>query len=368
VHVGLNLVFLVPGETGGMETAARQLIPALTEAAPAGWRFTAFVNRESRNEDFGAHDQVVVPVDARSRAQWVAGEQLHLPRLARHTDLVHSMGSTAPARGPFKRVVTIHDLHYKTMPEAHFGLRGLGMRVLVPLAARASHTVITDSNASRAEIVRHLKTPPEKVVVVHLGLGRPPGAATPEAELRERLDLLDRPVLLALSAKRPHKNLMTLLDGFAQLQDRPLLVLPGYPTEHEEELKARAGELGIARDVRFPGWTSDEDTEGLLRLATAFVHPALSEGFGLPPLEALARGLPVAVSDIPVLREVVGDHAAYFDPRDPAAIAGALRTVLAQPRHDGVTRFTWADAAAKTLEVYERLSRQSSTSRSRDRS
>src|SRR5688572_21117801 len=141
MHVGLNLVFLVPGATGGMEVAARALIPALRDAAPAT-RFTAFVNRRAADADLGI-DSVVVPVDAERRTEWVRGEQALLPRLAERAGcvLVHSLGSTAPARGRFVRVTTIHDLNYLMVPGAHFGVRGLGMRLLVPLAARRSTRV-----------------------------------------------------------------------------------------------------------------------------------------------------------------------------------------------------------------------------------
>jgi glycosyltransferase involved in cell wall biosynthesis len=369
MRIGLNLIFLVPGETGGMETVARELIPAMR--ALTGHTLVAFVNEEARSEDFGAHEQVVVPVRARSRAQWVLGEQRHLPSLAAGCDVVHSLGSTAPARGPFRRLVTINDLHYRTMPEAHFGLRGLGMRVLVPLAARSSHMVLTISNAARADIVRLLGVPPAKVRVVYPGIAAPSAAPTPEADLRRLHWLEDRPVLLAMSAKRPHKNIAGLLDALAQIAPpRPVLVLPGYPTEHEDELRRRAHALGVDGDVRFLGWVSDADAEGLHALADAFVHPAFSEGFGLPPVEALARGLPVACSDIPVLREVMGDEAIFFDPHAPASIAAAVRAALATPRirPRPPVRFTWEAAAAGTLEAYECLSRQSTTSRSRERS
>ena len=367
MRVGLNLIFLVPGETGGMETVARELVPAMR--ALTDHTLVAFVNEESRGEDFGAHEQVVVPVHARSRPQWVLGEQRHLPRLAAGCDVVHSLGSTAPARGPFRRVVTINDLHYRTMPEAHFGLRALGMHVLVPLAARSSHMILTISQAARADIVRLLGVPPGKVRVVYPGIAAPSAASTPEAALRRLHWLEDRPVLLAMSAKRPHKNLAGLLDALALLDaPRPVLVLPGYPTEHESELRERAHALGIDGDVRFLGWVSEADAEGLYALAAAFVHPAFSEGFGLPPAEALARGLPVACSDIPVLREVVGDDASLFDPHSPRSIADALARVLAQPRGAGVRRFTWEAAARATLTAYEDVSRQATSSRSGDRS
>ena len=169
MHVGLNLIFLVPGETGGMEVAARELIPALVAAAPEGVRFTAFVNREAAGAKDGPWGEllpsVTVPVNARNRLQWVRGEQLLLPRLAARqgVDLVHSLASTAPARGRFRRVVTVHDLIYARFPEAHAGIRDLGMRLLVPLAIRRSDRVIVDSQSTRRDLVELLGTPRERI-------------------------------------------------------------------------------------------------------------------------------------------------------------------------------------------------------------
>jgi hypothetical protein len=154
VHVGLNLIFLVPGETGGMEVAARESIPALLEQAPPGMRFTAFVNREAAAADGGPWGEllpaVTVPVNARNRVQWVLGEQTLLPALAARAgiELMHSMASTAPLWGRFRRVVTVHDLIYARFPDAHAGIRDKGMRLLVPGAVRRSHRVIADSHAS----------------------------------------------------------------------------------------------------------------------------------------------------------------------------------------------------------------------------
>jgi glycosyltransferase involved in cell wall biosynthesis len=375
MRVGLNLVYMVPGETGGMEVYARELMPALQAR---GADLVAFVNRETAGEDLGV-ETVTVPVHARNRAQWVRGEQLLLPPLARRAriDLLHSLGGTAPARGPFTRVVTIHDLHYRTMPEAHFGLNALGMRVLVPLAARTSHRVLTVSEHSRREIVELLGRPAGKVDVTPNGLGRGPTVGpTPEPALRERLGLQDRRVVLSLSAKRPHKNLAGLLDALARIprERRPVAVLPGYPTPHEAELREHARKLGIEDDVRFLGWTPDADVEGLLAMAAAFVMPSFAEGFGLPVLEAMARGVPVACSGTTALGEVAGDAALTFDPADPAQIAGAIDRLLADPGdlpargRARAAQFTWERCAELTLAAYERASRQATSSRSRDRS
>jgi glycosyltransferase involved in cell wall biosynthesis len=372
VHVGLNLIFLVPGETGGMEVAARELIPALLEEAPRGTRFTAFVNREAAAAKDGPWGEllpaVTVPVNARNRVQWVLGEQTLLPPLAVRAgvDLVHSLASTAPLWGPFRRVVTVHDLIYARFPEAHAGIRDKGMRVLVPQAAHRSHRVIADSLSTRDDLVEMLGVPAGKIDVVPLGLGGVRRAEPlSERETRARFELGARRVALSLSAKRPHKNLLTLIGALGRIptEHRPLLVLPGYPTWHEAELRARAEADGVAADVRFLGWLSGEELEGLWTLAEAFVFPSLYEGFGLPVLEAMARGVPVACAEASSLPEIAGDAALLFDPRSEQAIADALRRLLEDPalrerlRGRGLARvgeFTWERTARLTLESYRR--------------
>ncbi|HTR88920.1 MAG TPA: glycosyltransferase, partial [Solirubrobacteraceae bacterium] len=278
MHVGLNLIFLVPGETGGMEVYARELIPELLAQAPPGMRFTAFVNREAAAADGGPWRElmpcVTVPVHARDRVQWVLGEQLLLPPLAgrRRVGLVHSLASTGPTWGPFRRVTTVHDLIYARFPDAHAGLRDRGMRVLVPAAARRSRRVIAISHSTQRDLIELLGLPAGKIDVVPQGLGAVARArpALPE-EVRQHLGLGERPVLLSLSAKRPHKNLLALIGALALIEPvhRPVLVLPGYPTWHEAELRARAGALGVEGDVRMPGWLSEQELEGLWGIARA---------------------------------------------------------------------------------------------------
>jgi glycosyltransferase involved in cell wall biosynthesis len=370
-HVGLNLVFLVPGETGGMETYARELTEALRAVAP-DVRLTAFVNREAAESGAGPWGDLVpsvtVPVRARNRLEWVRGEQMLLPRLAQRAgiELLHSLGSTAPAWGRFRRVSTIHDLHYRTVPEAHFGLRALGMRALVPLSARRAHRVIADSEAVRDQLVKLVGLSPESVDVVALGLGvRPRAEPVPAEELRRRFDLGVAPLLLSVSAKRPHKNLAVLLDALALIDpdERPLLVLPGYPTEYEVELKRRAGALGLEGDTRFLGWVSPAELEGLYVAAACFVFPSLAEGFGLPVLEAMSRGVPVACSKVDPIGAVAGDAALKFDPRSARQIADAVRRLLtdrqdadrlAEAGRARAAGFTWEATARGTIKSYAR--------------
>ncbi|HWF33212.1 MAG TPA: glycosyltransferase family 1 protein [Solirubrobacteraceae bacterium] len=371
-HIGLNLIFLVPGETGGMEVAARELIPALLTQAPAGMRFTAFVNREAASASGPWGDSLpalTVPVHARNRVQWVLGEQALLPRLAarERVDLVHSLASTAPLHGRFGRVVTIHDLIYARFPEAHAGLRDRGMRLLVPSAAKRSDRVIADSQSTRDDLVELVGLDARKIDVVPLGLGAVRRAKPlSERDTRARFELGERRVLLSLSAKRPHKNLRALIDALAGLGrvERPVLVLPGYATAHEAELREHARSLGVLEDVRFPSWVSAEELEGLWALTAAFVFPSLYEGFGLPVLEAMARGVPVACADASSLPEVAGDAALLFDPRSPGQIARAVERLLSdEPLRERLRelgrrraeQFTWERAARLTLASYARV-------------
>ncbi len=371
-HIGLNLLFLVPGETGGMEVYARELIPRLLAAAPE-LRFTAFINREAAHARAGPWGEllpaITLPVSSRSRVQWVLGEQTLLPAMAARArvGLVHSLASTAPLWGPFRRIATVHDLIYARFPEAHPGLRDRGMRVLVPAAARRSDRVIAISRSTRDDLVTLLGLAPGKIDVIAEAPGTAGAVpALSEQQARERFGLGAREVVLSLSAKRPHKNLARLIGALARIEDqrRPLLVLPGYRTWHETELRERAATLGVSDDVRFLSWIGEDELEGLWALARAFVFPSLYEGFGLPVLEAMARGVPVACSNTSSLPEVAGDAALMFDPYDETAIAAAIEVLLAQDertrartRACGSARaeqFSWQRTALETLASYAR--------------
>ena len=364
-RIGLNLLFLVPGETGGSEIYVRNLLPKLAEARP-DLELVAFVNRESTGLDLGGAKVIPVDVTGRGRARRTLAEQRRLPRLVRRhgIDLLHSPGTSAPARPGVVSVVTILDVIYARHPEAHTLPMRLGMRVLVPLAARSADRVIAISHAAAAEIAAELDVPPERIDVTYLG-GRPPGPATSEGELRQRLSLGAAPVVLSVSARRPHKNLPRLIEAFASINSdpAPLLVLPGYTTPFESDLRQRVRELGIDDRVRFLGWLEDEDLDGLYGLASCFVFPSLAEGFGLPVLEAMERGVPVACSNTSSLPEVAGDAARYFDPFATSAIAGALSELLSDANlsqrlaaagRKRAEQFSWHRTARETAESYER--------------
>ncbi len=386
MRVGLDLLYLVPGQTGGRETYARELIPALVDLAPE-LELVAFVNRDAGPRlaaELGPRVRAVtLPVSARSRAQWALGE-LALVSLAAQrarVDVLHSMANFAPPWGRFRRVVTIHDLQYRAIPELLSRANRLATSALVSLAAHRAQRIVAVSSAGADEIVSGLRIARARIDVVPNGVRLPPAATglTPSplspapssrpsslsaCDLRARLRLDGRPLALAVATHLPHKNLSALIDALALIAaaDRPLLVVAGHNTD-DGGLAARAATAGVAADVRLLGPLSTAELDSLYALAACLVLPTLHEGFGLPVVEAMARSLPVACSDIPALREVGGSAALYFDPRSPAQIAAAICELISDTGLAGrlrelgrgqAARFSWAAAAEGTLASYRR--------------
>ena len=166
-------------------------------------------------------------------------------------------------------------------------------------------------------------------------------------------------VVLCVGAIRPHKNQAVLVRALPRLPEDVVVVLAGHPEPYVAELEALASELGVTERLRIAGYVDDADMEALWRLAGCAAFPTLGEGFGLPVVEALDRGVPVACSDLAVLREVGGDHPHYFPPGDVAGAARAVTAALNGPRDDPAAkawsaRFSWEAAAHGTFEAYER--------------
>jgi glycosyltransferase involved in cell wall biosynthesis len=369
MRVGLDLLYLTPGQTGGRESYARELVPALLERAPE-LELVAFVNRDAGAQlaaELGdAVKAVVLPVSERSRIQWATGE-LALVSVAaarQRVELVHSLANFAPAWGPFRRIVTIHDLQYKALPELLSWPMRTGTSALISLAAHRARRIIAVSAAGRDEIVAGLGVEPERIDVVPNGVrtaARAPGPSA-IADLREGLQLGTRQVVLAVASNLAHKNLPALLHALALIEapERPALVIAGHASD-DGNLAQHAELLGIAPDVRLLGHCSTEDLESLYALAACLALPTLHEGFGLPVLEAMARSLPVLCSDLPALREVAADAALFFDPRIPEQIAEKIREVLTHERLAQELRgrglvqaakFSWTAAAEGTLACY----------------
>jgi glycosyltransferase involved in cell wall biosynthesis len=370
IHVAWNLLFLVPGETGGLETYARHLMPALARAGAPEFRFTAVIAREAEGWEplrrIEGVDVVELPVCSRRREQWILGEQFLVPRALRANgiDLLHNLTATGPLWPGRPQVTTVHDLIYNVVPESSPGLRGAVMRRLAPAVARRSERVITDSEASARDLERIAHLDASRVRVVPIAADTV--AVVPECgpeEIRQRFQIGTRRLALCPGGMKPHKNVVRLLEALALMprDRRPVLLLPGYSTGHQETLVRRCAELGLEGDVRFLGWVDDALLEALYAAADILIFPSLYEGFGLPVLEAMMRGVPVVCSNAASLPEVGGDAVRYFDPLDVAAMAaeitlvlddGDLRARMAGAALERAGGFSWERAARETLEVY----------------
>lgn len=368
-RIGFNMLYLVPGETGGTETYARMLIPAIRAERP-DFELVAFIGRDGISaadvEAMGAKP-VKLPVSSAGRGFRTLGEQALLPLAARRNkvDLLHNLAMTAPYFSPAPQVTSTHDVIYAAHRDAHSHLMRLGQSVLVPMGARRAKRVLTLSEASADEIVRVTGARREKIDVVSIA-ARTPVAPTPEAELRERLGIGDAPFLIAPSIRRGHKNLARLLEALSQLnhEPAPALVLTGFDGGASEDLRALLQSLGLTDRVFVFGWVSDADMDGLYSAAEMLAFPPLAEGFGLPLLEAMQFGLPVATSNCSSMPEVGGDAALYFDPYSVRDIVAAierllgdaeLRAQLSAKGRERAAQFSWQRAAAQTIAIYEQV-------------
>jgi glycosyltransferase involved in cell wall biosynthesis len=368
-RVGINAVFLEP-RMGGIETYLRELVPAMARLAP-GTSFLVYCSpggqRYLEEQGWAGAPLVTHPLLGRRYTKALT-ELSVLGHLAgRQVDLLHSLAMTAPLRTRAVNVVTLADVTWIVAPDPGEAGTVRLWRVVVPPVSRRADRVIVHSEAAAEHVVKYLRVPRERIDVIPHGQGVIETASpTPEAQLRSRLKLRDGPVILTVSAKKVNKNLVRLIRAMpAVLERRPnaMLVLPGNPTSHERELRKLAAELGIAASVAVPPYVDAADLEGLYALADCFVFASINEGFGLPILEAMRRGVPVACARASALPEVAGDAALYFDPHSVPDIARALNELLADrelaARLVALGRarqaaFTWEAAATRTLESYAR--------------
>ncbi|HMV47903.1 MAG TPA: glycosyltransferase family 1 protein [Blastocatellia bacterium] len=375
MHIGID-AHAIGAQQGGNETYIRGLIRALAEVDGQN-RYTIFL------------------AEARAAAEWRDGFVRRFPNFAvrllpRPTPLVRvplalgielrrcSAGDridvlhvqyTAPPFCPAPVVATIHDLAFEHLPETFTRRGSLQLKLTVRRTAQRAARIATVSEYSRQDLLRTYRLAPEKVAVTYNGI-EPHFTAQPasqnEAEdIRHRFGI-GRDFLLAVGSLQPRKNLVRLIRAYARLRGQnhdftPQLVIVGRKLWLADEIFAEVRRQGWAEDVILTGYVADEDLPKLYRAATAFVYPSLFEGFGLPPVEAMACGTPVVTSNVSSLPEVAGDAALLIDPADEQALAAALlRIVGDQPlrarlREQGIAqaaKFTWREAAEKTLELY----------------
>lgn len=370
MKVGLDLLAIGP-RAGGIGRHAVELPGALLAVEPT-LALTLIVSRDAPPELVGAPwagdvRWVRLPVGASGRLRALA-HYGGVPALglAQRLDLLHTPTNVGPPRVPgLPAVVTVHDMIWRHAGEDWGSATAIAaMERVAVRAARWATRVQTDSEATRDDVVELAGVDPGKVDVIPLGARvRWDAPATSADELRARFALGAGPVLLVVAQKRPYKNLTAAVRAVASLGADARLVLPGARTRYEDELRALAASLDVTERVRFVDWIDDRDLEGLYRLASVVLVLSRFEGFGLPVLEAMARGAAVVCADAMSLPEVAGEAALIVDPDDQAGIDAAvarivgepgLRAELARRGRDRAAQFTWERTAAGTLASYRR--------------
>ena len=371
MRVGLNLIFL--GErAGGTGRYASELPAALLSADPS-LELHLFVSRdcpaELRERPWSQDVRWVnCPVGLRDQRSHLVFQFTALPVLAaaHRLDVLHSLANLGPAITPgVASAISLLDLIWMR-PVEDWGGTLRWQRSLHRLAAhdvRHADQMFAISHAAAEDMIGLFDLPRAHVHVTPLAANPPSVRPASERAVRAELGLGDARVLLSVAQKRPYKNLGSLIRALPDLDEDVVLVLPGAPTPHEDELKALAEQLAVAERVRFVEWLSEQQLEALYALSSAFVLPSEVEGFGLPVIEAMLRGVPVACSRIPALLEVAGDAALTFDPERQEQVTAALARLLGDPpfaqrlAERGRARageFSWARTGAATLEGYRR--------------
>jgi glycosyltransferase involved in cell wall biosynthesis len=331
----------------------------------------------ARPEDCGALGLLgenfrAVPENA---PNYSVAEQIRIPIALRRegVTLFHAPHYVLPPLVTCRSVVTIHDCIHLMFPEYLPGRLALTYaRASITLASRRATRVLTVSESSKRDILRFVDVPAEKIDVIYNAYDERFGIEPREEDVirvRERYQLHDEFVLYAGNVK-PHKNLERLIEAFNIVRRRGLdhlkLVLIGDEISKYAALRRAVHKHQLHKYVRFLGYLPEETLAVMYRLAGVFVFPSLYEGFGLPPLEAMASGTPVVTSNVSSLPEVAGNAAVLVDPYDPDAIADGIAQVLCDEtlRHDlrakGLARarqFSWEASVMRVREIYGEAAR-----------
>jgi glycosyltransferase involved in cell wall biosynthesis len=354
-RIGINALYLIPGGVGGTEIYLREILAALAEI-DANNEYFVFTNLETgadlipRQANFRLVPQAVHAAFRPGRILW---EQIALPREAARwrLDAMFNPGFTAPFAARCANVTTFHDLQHKRHPEYFLWFDLPFWRILLWASARRSGRLIVPSEATRADLLQYYGIPPERVAMI-------PHGVNAEFYKLPRQDL--EPLLLCVSTLHPHKNIESLIRAYAHRTRKQRLVLAGMRGFHARPIERLIAKLGLEDRIEITGWIPRDKLIALYGRAWAFVYPSTFEGFGMPVLEAMAAGIPVACSDIAPLREVAGDAALLFDPSDEDAMAEALdrivedenlRRRLAKSGPERARGFTWRRAARATLDA-----------------
>jgi len=275
-----------------------------------------------------------------------------------------------PLNGKLRKVVTVHDLSFLEHPEYAVPSLAAYLQKIVPEAVAAADVVASVSQTTSHSLIKHFKTPPEKLVVIPNGVAPHYRRITDPVLLgatRHKFGL-KHPFVLGVGTLEPRKNHLGLIKAFAQAQKKKkgpaMLALAGGKGWLYEETKQVVADLKLEHKVRFLGRVSDLELITLYSMADVFAFPSFFEGFGIPPLEAMACGAPVITSNTSSLPEVVGDAALMVDPHDVIALGHAitclledeqLREELRQKGYQRAQHYSWSASASKMLSIYQKL-------------
>ena len=357
------------GKHGGIETYVQQILPRMAALLPEV-EFVGIVNTAGREKIATWFPGALrwLPISGENRPILAVTEGFVVASVARRlgADLLWCPANFGPRYSAVPRLVTLHDVIPFEYPNAVSKITQRVTNWIISGVASGARRLLTDSEGSEEAIVRVLGIEPTRITPVPLAAA-PPTEFEPDELTAEVAAMgLDegRPYVLSTGTRLPHKNFAGLLRGLAAIPEgrRPRLVITG--SHGPDPLQSVVAELGLVDDVLLPGWVTLRQLEALYRGAALYVCPSLDEGFGLPVLDAMQRGVPVLASDVLVLREVGGDAAAYVDPRDPVAMGAEIERILADPdvssemRMRGFARvgqFSWDTAAEQTAEVVAEL-------------
>jgi glycosyltransferase involved in cell wall biosynthesis len=373
LRVAINLLTEDPDKPSGAHWCWAPIVPEMEKLLGPGEELHLMVSPKSRHDYQGYGPNVryiTYPWSNERRWPRTLSEHVYSPvRLpVNKIDVLATL--MAPVVNPtWSLVIHMKTMHAYTTPDSLSLAVRAYRRMSYPRSARLAKAIIVNSESLRSEVQKYLDVDASKFRLVYEAIDHDlfkPGDA---GAARKGLASfgIDRPFALFVSSLWPYKNLEGLMRAWAlgrhSFGDRQLAVV-GFARDEKyaAELRALAGELGIANDVVFVGGVSHEDTARFYQAADVLVYPSFSETFGLPILEAMACGCPVVTSNISSMPEIAGGAAVLCDPHEPASIAAAITDALeAGPyrlRDQGIRRagqFTWAAAAAGTLDVYREV-------------
>jgi len=372
MNIGLN-AHLLSTEAGyrsaGIHGYIYNTLSALPGIVPSGVQLTAMVGSKNRLEIPGVTMERA-RTDTRSPARRVVWEQTRQPFLLDRFDLYHALAFIAPVL-PYQppTIVTIYDLSFIHYPGVLSPARRAYLSTLTRLTVRRASRVVAISESTAQDVAQEMRIPRERVTVAYPGVNRDQYRPLPQAELdafRAEHDLA-ADFWLFLGTLEPRKNLPTLLEAYAQLPPgtRPPLVLGGGLGWDYEPIFDTIARHRLEDDVRLPGYIPAADLPLWYNSASVFLYPSIYEGFGIPPLEAMACGTPVIVSDASSLPEVVaGTDGLLVPPTEIGAWQAALTRALddsewrvsaGESGHTGAARFTWEAAAHEMWAAYQHV-------------